>query len=181
MEPAFASLPGVWYPLLLCHRRVRTPLRARAQRLRECIVFGAEFSPFPPAAARRLLLREVLQPQRTRGRGGPVALKSARQAQAEARRGQLAARACGARPCRSLGTRAAAPEMRQCGLRYSSHTAWSGLGLARAVRRFVWPRHANGMLATTPLDPCACEMSAQGGNTRRTGHAEHRAVSRRHA
>ena len=26
---------------------------------------------------------------------------------------------------------------------------------------FVWPRHANGMLSTTPLDPCACEMSAQ--------------------
>ena len=49
-------------------------------------MFGAEFSPFPPAAARRLLLREVLQPQRTRGRDGPVALKSARQAQAETRK-----------------------------------------------------------------------------------------------
>ena len=56
-------------------------------------------------------------------------------------------------------------------LRYSSHTARSGLGLARVVRLFVWPRHANGMLSTTPLDPCACEMSAQGGNKRRTGRA----------
>ena len=54
-------------------------------------------------------------------------------------------------------------------LRYSSHTARSGLGLARVVRRFVWPRHANSMLSTTPLDPCACEMSAQGGNKRRAG------------
>ena len=53
-------------------------------------------------------------------------------------------------------------------LRYSSHTARSGLGLARVVRLFVWPRHANGMSSTTPLDPCAYEMSAQGGNTRRT-------------
>ena len=26
-------------------------------------------------------------------------------------------------------------------LRYSSHAARSGLGLARVVRRFVWPRH----------------------------------------
>ena len=43
-------------------------------------------------------------------------------------------------------------------------------GPARVVRLFVWPRHANGMLSTTPLDPVACEMSAQGGNTRRTGH-----------
>ena len=55
------------------------------------------------------------------------------------------------------------------GLRYSSHTARSGPGLARVVRLFVWPRHANGVLSTTPLDPCACEMSAQGGNKRRTG------------
>ena len=54
-------------------------------------------------------------------------------------------------------------------LRYSSHTARSGLGLARVARLFVWPRHANGMFSTTPLDPCACEMSAQGGNKRRTG------------
>ena len=29
------------------------------------------------------------------------------------------------------------------GLRYSSHTATSGLGLARVVRRFVWPRHTS--------------------------------------
>ena len=55
------------------------------------------------------------------------------------------------------------------GLRYSSHTARSGLGLARVVRLFVWLRHANGMLSTTPLDPCAFEMRAQGGNKRRTG------------
>ena len=27
------------------------------------------------------------------------------------------------------------------GLRYSSHTARSGLGLARVARLFVWPRH----------------------------------------
>ena len=49
-------------------------------------------------------------------------------------------------------------------LRYSSHTARSGLGLARVVRLSEWPRHANGMVSTTPLDPCACEMSAQGGD-----------------
>ena len=55
------------------------------------------------------------------------------------------------------------------GLRYSSRKAMSGLGLARVVRLFVWARHANGMLSTTPLDPCACERSAQGGNKRRTG------------
>ena len=55
------------------------------------------------------------------------------------------------------------------GLRYSSHTARSGLGLARVVRRFVWPRHTNGMLSTTPLDPCARGTSAQRGNTRREG------------
>ena len=67
------------------------------------------------------------------------------------------------------GIRVAAEAAR--GLRYSSHTARSGLGLARVVRRFVWPRHANGVLSTTPLDPCACEMGAQGGNKRRTGHA----------
>ena len=39
------------------------------------------------------------------------------------------------------------------GLRYSSHTTRSGLGLARVVRPFVWPRHANSVLSTTPLDP----------------------------
>ena len=32
------------------------------------------------------------------------------------------------------------------GLRYSSHTARSGLGLARVVRLFVWPRHANSIV-----------------------------------
>ena len=56
---------------------------------------------------------------------------------------------------------------------YSSHTSRSGLGLARVARRFVWPRHANGMLSTTPLDPCARELRAQGGNKRRTGQHVH--------
>ena len=46
------------------------------------------------------------------------------------------------------------------GLHYSSHTTRSGLDLARVVRRFVWPRHADSMLSTTPLDPCACELGA---------------------
>ena len=49
-------------------------------------------------------------------------------------------------------------------LQYSSHTARSGLGLARVVGLFAWPRHTNGMAATTPLDPCAYAMSAQGGD-----------------
>ena len=57
-------------------------------------------------------------------------------------------------------------------LRYSSHTARSGLGLARVVRLFVWPRHTNGTQAVAPLDPCACEVHAQGGNKRRTGPGE---------
>ena len=62
-------------------------------------------------------------------------------------------------------------------LRHSSHTARSGLGLARVVRLFVWPRHANGILSTTPLDPCACEMSAQGGNKRTACGATLRVVA----
>ena len=32
----------------------------------------------------------------------------------------------------------------------------------------VRPRHTNGMVARAPLDLCACEMSAQRGNMRRT-------------
>ena len=51
---------------------------------------------------------------------------------------------------RVLGDGEAAAQVQLCHgtreLRYPSHTARSGLGLARVVRRFVWPRHANGML-----------------------------------
>ena len=47
-------------------------------------------------------------------------------------------------------------------LRYSSRTARSRLGPVRVVGLFVlwWE--------TTPLDPCACEINAERGNTRRT-------------
>ena len=57
---------------------------------------------------------------------------------------------------------------------YSSRKARSGLGLARVVRLFVWARRTNGTVATAPLDPCAREMNAKRGNTRRgwTGHGE---------
>ena len=56
-------------------------------------------------------------------------------------------------------------------LRYSSHTARSGLGLAGAVRLLVWPRHVKlGMLVKRRHSiPSFCETSAQGGNRRRTG------------
>ena len=54
-------------------------------------------------------------------------------------------------------------------LRYSSRTAGLGLALARVVGLVgIKPRRANGMVSTAPLDLCACEMSAQGGNKRRT-------------
>ena len=58
------------------------------------------------------------------------------------------------------------------GLRYSSHMARSELGPDRAVVLWVllvWPRHTSGTVATTPLDPCARELGARGGNRRRTG------------
>ena len=56
------------------------------------------------------------------------------------------------------------------GLRYSGRRAGSRLGPARVAGLFVRPRHTDGMGgATTPLDPCACEMNAPRGDTRRTG------------
>ena len=53
------------------------------------------------------------------------------------------------------------------GLGYSSSKASSRHGPARLVGLFVRLCHTNGMVATTPLDPCACERNAQRGNTRR--------------
>ena len=62
-----------------------------------------------------------------------------------------------------------APELRepQLGLRYSTHTARSSARPARVVGLFAWLRHTNSMVATAPLDPCAREMNAKRGNTRR--------------
>ena len=96
-----------------------------------------------------------------------------------AARGGLGRGMGGARQGDGPRRRCRSPARRAAGLRYSSHTARSGLGLARVVRLFAWPRHASGMLSTTPLDPCACESSAQGGNTRRTGRPHPRLDQRR--
>ena len=46
-------------------------------------------------------------------------------------------------------------------LHYCSRKARSRLGPARVVGLFVRPRHTNSMVATSPLDPCACEINAQ--------------------